>query len=75
MYNVAEEDITLSGVAAGSFVYSGVAQKFGPGLFEWRPVGLVTDNGGIFVVTANETTTVDVTVDFDDLPPFPPPLP
>jgi hypothetical protein len=70
-----EQEVTLSGVETGTFVYSGVAQKFGPGLFEWRPVGLITDNDGIFVVSADETTTVNVVVDFDEPPPFPPPLP
>ena len=74
-YDVAEQDITLAGVETGTFVYSGVAQKFGPGLFEWRPVGLITDNEGIFVVSANETTSVDIVVDFDEPPLFPPPLP
>lgn len=74
-YEVAEQEVTLSGVETGTFVYSGVAQKFGPGLFEWRPVGLITDNEGIFVVSADETTTVNVVVNFDEPPPFPPPLP
>ncbi len=73
--NVAEQDVTVSGVETGTFLYSGVAQKFGPEPFDWRPVGLVTDGEGIFVVSAGETTTVDVVVNFYDPPPFPPPLP
>lgn len=74
-YNVGEQDLTLSGIEAGPFLYAGVAQQFGTGTFEWRPVGIVTENDGLFVVAANETTNVHVSVDFYDPPPFPPPLP
>lgn len=72
---VSHETVVHDSVETGPFFYSGVAQKFGPGLFEWRPVGLVTANNGIFVVSADETTDVHVEVDFANLPAFPPPSP
>ena len=73
--NVSSQVVVLSSVETGPFLYAGVAQKFGPDIFDWRPIGLVTDNGGIFVVAADETTDVGVVADFRDPPPFPPPLP
>lgn len=73
--NVEAQDITIPQVETGLFVYSGVAQQFTTDLFDWRPVGIVTQNDGIFVVSEDETTTVDVVVNFDNPPPFPPPQP
>ena len=56
-----------------TFYYSGVAQQFGANPFrDWRPVGLYTDGDGRLLVRAGGTTTVDVTVDFDHPPRFPP---
>lgn len=62
-------------VPAGTYVYSGVAQQFSDDVLDWRPLGLVEDEGGIFVVRSGETTAVSVRVDFADMPPFPPPQP
>lgn len=69
---VAAQSVTVSNVETGLFLYSGVAQKYGPDVFDWRPVGLVEENGGVFEVVAGETTRVSVTVDFRNPPPFPP---
>lgn len=69
------QDIAIPEVETGLFLYSGVAQQFSPDLFDWRPVGLVTENDGVFVVSEDETTTVEVLVNFDNPPPFPPPQP
>ncbi len=72
---VSADTVTIAGVETGSFQYSGVAQKFGPDNFDWRPVGIVTANDGFFIVVADETTDVRVIVDFENPPPFPPPSP
>lgn len=72
-YRVPGQTITLEDVPAGPYPYAGVAHKYGPGTFDWRPVGLVEENGGILLVAPGETTRVSVTVDFVDPPPFPPP--
>lgn len=74
-YNVASDTARISDVAAGPFLYSGVAQKFGTDVFAWRPVGLVESDDGVFFVRPGETTHVEVRVDFHDPPPFPPPQP
>lgn len=70
---VAEQTFVMESVPTGFYPYAGVAQKFGPGTFDWRPVGLVRENDGSFFIVANETTDVSVTVDFTNPPDFPPP--
>ena len=72
-FHVAQQTVTLDNVAAGVYPYAGVAHKYGPELFEWRPIGLVEDNGGIIVVPAGEAARVSVSADFLNPPPFPPP--
>ena len=62
----------VSDVAPRTYVYSGVAQQFSGDLLDWRPVGLYAENGGIFLVRPGEISELDITVDFNDLPPFPP---
>ena len=69
---VAEDVAIVDKVVTGPFFYSGVAWKYGSDLFDWKPVGLVEENGGVFVVQENETTFVEVTVDFRNPPVFPP---
>jgi len=69
---VSNQTITLLEVPTGTYFYSGVAQKFGPDLLDWRPVGLVTDNGGLFTIGRGERVSVRVDVDFENPPPFPP---
>lgn len=69
---VQRQTILVPEVETGAFLYAGVAQKYGPGVFEWRPVGLVAENDGVFVVSDGDTTRVSVHVDFHDPPLFPP---
>ena len=71
-YRVAQDTAILSNVEVGPFLYSGVAWKYGPNIFDWRPVGLVESGGGVFLVHPDETTFVDVEVDFLNPPHFPP---
>lgn len=71
-FNVARDSFLISGVEPGLFPYSGVAQRFGPQLTQWRPVGLYAEDGGVFRVRSGDTVTVEVRVDFQNLPPFPP---
>lgn len=74
--NVTSDSFTVDKVPVGTFVYSGVAQHYDADLlYAWRPVGLYVENGGIFLVRADETVEIDVNVDFRNLPPFPPPPP
>lgn len=56
----------------GTYFYSGVAQKYGSELLDWRPVGLVETNEGVFFVTRGSTVNVQITVDFANPPVFPP---
>ena len=72
-FRVERQTITLEDVEAGVYPYSGVAHKYGPDLFDWRPIGLVEENGGILVVSDGQTTRVSMSADFLDPPPFPPP--
>jgi hypothetical protein len=72
-YGVRNDTVTVEGVETGGFLYSGVAQQFEANLLAWRPVGLFSDNEGVFFVTSGDTTDISLTVDFDDPPPFPPP--
>jgi hypothetical protein len=65
--------VVLDDVPVGPYLYAGVAQKYGPDAFDWRPVGLVEENGGVFVIAAGETSFVSVLVDFVNPPVFPPP--
>ncbi len=67
---VERDTFRISQVEPGVFPYAGVAQRYGPGLLDWRPVGLLDEP---FEVRAGETTHVRVDVDFQRIPPFPPP--
>lgn len=71
-FNVSRDTFLISSVAPGLFPYSGVAQKFGPVLTQWRPVGLYEAEGGVFRVRPGDTVAVEIRVDFRNLPPFPP---
>lgn len=71
-YGVARDTFLIPDVAAGPILFSGVAQQFAADILAWRPVGLYTDNDGIFDVRPGDTTHIAVTVDFDHPPPFPP---
>ena len=71
-FNVEADTVVLHDVQAGPYPYSGVAQQFAADLLAWRPVGLVTRDGGLIIVQPGETTTVSMLVNFDDPPDFPP---
>ncbi len=58
----------VDGVPAQIYVYSGVAQQFTRNLFDWRPVGLAD----LFQVRPGEVTELSISVDFNNIPPFPP---
>jgi len=70
--NVSDDVFSIALAQAGTYFYSGIAQKFDEDLLSWRPIGLYADNGGIFVVRSGETVSISITVDFDNLPVFPP---
>lgn len=55
-------------VPNGRYIYNAVAQQFG-GITEWRPVGVYEENGGIIIIQ-DDTVSITIHVDFDNLPPF-----
>ena len=67
-YQVDSQRVFVDSVASKTYVYSGVAQQFSRNIFDWRPVGLAP----VFEVRPGEVTEVEIEVDFDNLPPFPP---
>ena len=70
-YNVDSATVFVDSVTAQIYVYSGVAQNFSERLLDWRPVGLAP----LYQVRPGEVMEVSFVVDFDNLPPFPPPPP
>jgi hypothetical protein len=62
----------VGSVITGPYVYSGIAVQQSSNLFDWRPVGLYSENAGIFQVLQDDTTRIQIHVDFNNLPPFPP---
>ena len=62
------DTFSVDGVPAQIYVYSGVAQQFTRNLFDWRPVGLAD----LFQVRPGEVTELSISVDFNNIPPFPP---
>lgn len=74
-YGVEADSFVLDPVDPGVFVYAGVAQRFDTDILSWRPVGLIEENGGLFIVGPGQETRVHVDVDFRRLPVFPPELP
>ena len=69
---VSQDSFFLSDVEEGPYVYSGVAENFGRGIIDWRPIGLYEDNEGVFIVRGNETTEIIIEVNLSARPPFPP---
>lgn len=69
---VTSDSFFISNVQAGVYVYSGVAENFGRGILDWRPIELYTLNQGTFVVRGNETISLSIDVDLSQRPPFPP---
>lgn len=70
--HVDQQSVVLEDVRNGMFFFSGVAWQFSPNIFrDWRVLGLYEDNGNEFTVLGN-VVEIDILVDFDDLPDFPP---
>ena len=69
---VAADSFFISNVTTGVYVYNGVAENFGDGIIDWRPIELYLDDGGTFVVRDNQTTEVEIVVDLSQRPVFPP---
>jgi len=67
-YYTAADSFVIDSVQAQLYVYGGVAQQFSRNLLDWRPVGLAH----LFQVRPGEVTELTITVDFNNLPPFPP---
>lgn len=70
--NVDRHEFTLQDAPTGTYFYSGVAQKYGSDLLDWRPIGLVESDGGIFTVQRGGNVSIEITVDFANPPVFPP---
>ena len=70
-YRVDSATVFVDSVDAQFYIYSGVAQQFTRNLLDWRPVGLAP----LYQVRPGEVTEVSIVVDFNNLPPFPPPQP
>lgn len=68
---VDQETARLENVRNGTFYYSGVAWQFSSHFLDWRIAGLYDDNDGRFIVEG-DITEINVVVDFDHLPDFPP---
>lgn len=69
---VDEADFTIVSVPTGRYVYNIVVLQFGDSTLDVRVIGEYTQNTGEIFVSRDETTTVDITVDFDNPPEFPP---
>lgn len=69
---VARDSFLIDDVAPGVFPYSGVAYRYSEDIFDWKPVGLYEEDGGVMTVRTGETTRVSVVVDFENPPIFPP---
>ncbi|HRR09731.1 MAG TPA: hypothetical protein PLO56_13655 [Rhodothermales bacterium] len=69
---IEEATFSISDVNPAVYVYSGVYLQYGPTVLEIKPVGVFSENNGAFIVSSGQTTEIDLTVDFDQLPPFPP---
>ncbi|HUF11324.1 MAG TPA: hypothetical protein VMO47_18525 [Rhodothermales bacterium] len=71
-FNASTDTFFIGDVAPGAFPYSGVAYRYSQDIFDWKPVGVYSDNDGMFTVENGETTQVSIVVDFLDPPTFPP---
>lgn len=71
-YRVSTHSFTIQDAPAGTYFYSGVAQKYADDLLAWRPVGLVEDDGGVFTLARGGTVSIRMEVDFANPPVFPP---
>lgn len=71
-YFVEHDTVVVAEVDRGTYVYTGVAQQYDESIFAWRPVGLYSEQNGVFQIRPGDTTFIRIAVDFDHLPPFPP---
>ncbi len=71
-YNVDEQTIVIRNIRNGTFFYNAIGWQFGPDIFSnWRPAGEYRENDGIAVLRG-DSIHLDIHVDFDNLPAFPP---
>ena len=70
--NVSSDAFRIEAAPTGTYFYTGIAQQFSNNLLSWRPIGLYTDNMGVFSIGRGQEITLDIRVDFADLPEFPP---
>lgn len=69
---VERDTFRVEKVQNGAYIYNSIAQKFGNNIFEdWRPVGLYEENDGVIIIN-DDTVSISIHVDFENLPPFPP---
>ena len=64
--------LLMDDIEVGLLLYSGVAERFGSNLLDWRPAGLYEADDGIIDIRPNEETEISVQVDFKNRPIFPP---
>ncbi|GEM_PF-634999 len=70
--NVPSDVFRIENAPAGTYFYTGIAQQFSDNLLSWRPIGLYEDNSGVFSIGRGQEVSLDVHVDFANLPEFPP---
>lgn len=71
-YYVDNDPFFIEDVDNDTYRYNVIAHQYGQNVTaNWRPVGIYLDNNGIFTVRG-DTIQIAITVDFSDLPPFPP---
>lgn len=70
--NVGQDTFLIEGIDVGVLVYNGIAEKFGPGILDWRPAALFTEGDGTIEIEQGRRTEIALHVDFAVRPPFPP---
>lgn len=71
-YDVDEDTFIIDELENGTYIYNIIANQYGPDLFtQWRPLGVYSENEGVITVEG-DTTYIQIDVDFNNLPPFPP---
>ncbi len=69
--NVEVDTFSVQNVPNGMYVYNGIARQKSALLTDWDALGIYTPNNGRFEINGNEIF-IEVHVDFNNLPPFPP---
>ncbi len=72
-YGVESQSVLLTEVPAGSYPFAVVARQRTRDIFSWQALGIYEEDGevGVFRVNTGQTTTIEITVDFENLPDFP----